>query len=271
MCSQNDNGIYCYRKKLSIIKKWLDDFIKIVVNQISNKTIEGKEILKEDNYYVSNVVNQMNFTNRDNQLILKGNDFDIQNIIDQLYGEGILPNLGKKKSKIIVEKEENIGFTEYSNYYSQKIIKNNNSIIRGLVNGLYYLLYSKKYPIEIINLGYNSKLQTNLVNYFKGKIITYLRNYFFIYKKEFPKILNIKEFTTENLIEIHKSFLINKYWLLIIWTFHKILNVSIIILDINNKIIFEFKASGKLIKLRFSFARNLPNEIEVLYGKEEKK
>lgn len=271
LCSQVDNNLYCYRKKLSIIKKWLDDFIKIVSNQLINKTIEGKEILKEDNYYVSNIVNQMNFTNRDNQLILKGNEFDIQNIIDQLYGEGILPNLGKKKSKIIIEKEENIEFTDYPKYYSQKIIKNNNSIIRGLVNGLYYLLYSQKYPIDIINLGYFSKLQTNLVNYFKGKIVTYLRNYYFIYKKEFPKIFKITEFTIDNLIEIHKSFLINKYWLLTVWAFHKILNVSIEIIDINNKIVYEFKSSGKLIKLRISFTRNLPNEIEVLYQKEEKK
>ena len=271
LCYENENNLYCYKKKLSIIQEWLNDYIIIVSNHLINMDVNGKEILKIDKYYVSDVINSMNFTYRNNQMILKGTDFKLQYIIDQLYGEGILPNLGKKKqTHHIVTDDENEGFIEYDKYYSQKIIKNNNTILRALVNGLYYLLYKNKYPIEIINLGYNSTLQSNLVNYFKGKIVSFLRNYFIIQKNNIPKILNINKVDNDLLINIHKNYMINNYWIIIIWCFHKLLEITIIIEDINNNELFKFESkTDKKITLRISFNsyNNFPNEIFVIYYK----
>jgi hypothetical protein len=227
---------------------------------------------------VSDVVDTMNFTFRNNQMTIKGNEFNIQNIINELYGEGILPNLGKKKTKIIIESVDDTEnpLIEYNRYYVQKIISNNNSILRGLVNGFYYLINKEKYDVVIINLKYISELQTNLVNYFKGKIISWLKNNV---KQKLPDIVNI-EITDDLLIDLHKSFLNDKYWLIIIWVFNKITNIPICIKDINNKNIIYIENSKiftdnikevnmESITLRISFNayNKLPFEIEFLYNK----
>jgi hypothetical protein len=204
-------------------------------------------------------------------MILKGTEFNLQQIIDQLYGDGILPNLGKKKSITPLFEEENQGFFQYDTYSSQKLIPNNNTILRALVNGFYYILYKSKYPIEIINLGYNSRLQTSLVSYFKGKIISFLRNHVIIHNNKLPAIVKDmipKQIDNDSLIAIHKSYVTDKHWLLIVWCFHMILDISIFIIDEYNKELYSFASkSKKEIKLRvlFNTYNNLPSEVEVLY------
>jgi hypothetical protein len=281
LCGEKLKSLHCYRNNISIPKEWLKEYtIKVVINFI-NMDINSKEILNEDKYYVSDVVDTMNFTFRNNQMTIKGNEFNIQKIIDELYGDGILPNLGKKKNKIIidtVEDDEN-PLIEYDDYYVQKVISNNNSILRGLVNGFYYLLNKNKYHVSIINLRYVSELQTNLVNYFKGKIISWLK-----LKNTIPKELNI-EITDDILVEIHKSFLNDKYWLLILWVFYNITNIPICIKDnnnnnliyINNKKICndcsttEINPDSIFLRLGFNSYNKLPSEIEVLYNKKKSK
>jgi len=270
LCNEKENQIFCFRKKISIVREWLDDYLINITNQIVQQDVAGKEILRLDKYYVSDIVNTMVFTYRNNQMILKGNEFQLQQIIDQLYGEGILPNLGKKKINEIVIDDILEGLTDYDKYYSQKIISNNNTILRGLVNGFYYLLYKSKYPLEIINLGYKSKLQTGLVNYFKGKIMSFLRTYSVINKNPLPKELNIKTINNDTLISLHKRFVTDGFWLLIVWCFHKILGVTIYILDENNKELYSFVGDkSKVIHLRVTFNsyNKFPNEVECLYYK----
>jgi len=281
LCSEKVKSIHCYRNNISFPKEWIKEYTMKVVISIVNQDINGKEILREDKYFVSDVVDNMNFTFRNNQMTIKGNEFNIQKIIDELYGEGILPNLGKKKNKIVFEEidDSENPLIEYNEYYIQKVIPNNNSILRGLVNGFYYLLNREKYDISIINLKYISELQTNLVNYFKGKIITWLKNNMSI---KLPNEINM-HITEELLIEIHKSFQNDKYWILILWSFYKITNISICIKDNNNNNILyidnnkictdcnTIKINPESIFLRLSFNsyNKLPAEIEVLYNKKK--
>jgi hypothetical protein len=223
----------------------------------------------------------MNFTFRNNQLTIKGSDFKMQKIIDELYGEGILPHLGKKKSIVKYDNTDiNLPqLVDYGQYYSQKIIPKNNSILRGLVNCFYYINHSDKYSVEITNLKAISTLQTNLMNYFKGKIIDWLKE-----NRENNKLLptffkNIN-LNDEFLINLHKSYLTDKYWVFITWCFHKIVDINIYIRDLNNNMLFYFEKGNvyegsnptinkKSIQLKVSLNsyNNLPEEIESLYYK----
>jgi len=278
LCSENVKTIHCYKSMLNLPSDWFDEFIERVSVDMADDNISGKEILRQDKFFVSDIVDNLSFTFRNNQIILRGNDFSLQKVIDELYGDGVLPNLGKKKKIEVVGEEEEVKLVEYDNYFSQKIVNNNNTILRALVNGFYYLLNKKKYSIELINLKYKSTLQTNLVNYFKGKILNWLRTFAILYKQALPKELNLIV-NDDLLIQIHKSFLNDKFWLLFVWCFHKLIDIDITVLDVNNKVfclvkggkIFrEGKAENSIVlRISFNTFNGFPAEVEVIYEKEK--
>jgi hypothetical protein len=112
-----------------------------------------------------------------------------------------------------------------------------------------------------------------LNNYFKGKIVSFLRTYVMIDKNEIPSYLNMKIINNDILINLHKNYITDHHWLLIIWCFHNILQVSIYILDDQEKIIRSFiaKNTKQIIYLRITFNsyNNLPADVEVIYKKEK--
>ena len=69
------------------------------------------------------------------------------------------------------EEELNI----YGDIYIQLVVPNNNSIIRSYVNCLYWITNSL-YNTSSRNLGYKSKLQEQITNLLKYKIVEFIQN-----------------------------------------------------------------------------------------------
>jgi hypothetical protein len=114
------------------------------------------------------------------------------------------------------------------------------------------------------------------MNYFKGKIINWLKSY----KKKLPPFFKEIIINNDLLINLHKSYLNNNHWLFIIWCFHNIISLNIYIRDLNNKIFYYFEKGNifegvppemikKAIHLRVSLNsfNEIPDEIESLYYK----
>ena len=160
-------------------------FTNKVIQELIKDDMKSKEILTQDNYYVSDIVDMDNFTQRRDEEIIKSDIPNINKILSQIFGEDNIPIIGKRKfykmGKSINEENNDNPIEKFGKIYSQNIICNNNTNLRAFSNSFYWL-NNNLYDIEVRNLGYYSDLQTDLSNYFRGNIIDFLidnsnRNY----------------------------------------------------------------------------------------------
>jgi hypothetical protein len=139
--------------------------------------MKSKELLSQDNYYVSDIVDLENFTIRKNEEIIKSDIPNINKILSQIFGEDNIPIIGKRKfyktGKSINEDNEENPIEKFAKLFNQVIIPNNNTYLRAFSN-CYYWINNNLYENDIRNLGYYSDLQTDLANYFRGNIIDFL-------------------------------------------------------------------------------------------------
>jgi hypothetical protein len=153
-------------------------FINKVVEELVENSIKASDILRRDNYYVSDIVSYDIFTHRNKQKIIKSSNMNTKKILSELFGEDNIPMIGRRKMvkniEIIDENIEN-PLKKFGDQYIQNIIPNNISIYRALANVFYWHI-NKLYDIEYRNLGYYSILQTDLGNYIRGNIVDYINN-----------------------------------------------------------------------------------------------
>jgi hypothetical protein len=151
--------------------------INKIVEEIIMDGIKYKELIMEDNYYVSDIVDHTQFNERPDQKIIKASNFNIKNIMKELFGKESIPKIGRRRtSKTDIDIEENYPeLIELGNQLIQRVKTNQNSIIRAYVNS-YYWLHNSLYDKEIRNLGYYSELQNVLTNLFKAHAIDYITN-----------------------------------------------------------------------------------------------
>lgn len=152
----------------------LSNISKIIEEMIMDG-IKFKELIQEENYYVSDIVDNTVFSDRPNQKIIKTSNFNIKKIMTELFGKDSIPQLGKRRIgkqdiSIDVDIPEAL---ELGKEVIQEIVGNKNSIIRAYVNGYYWML-NPLYDKESRNLGYESELQDRLTNLFKANLIDYL-------------------------------------------------------------------------------------------------
>jgi len=174
-CNENLHCIFDNGCMFIMYKNDLLSSINKIVEEIIMDGIKFKEIIMEDNYYVSDIVDHTMFSDRPDQKIIKTSNFNIKNIMKELFGKDSVPQIGRRRiSKNDVNIEEDYPeLIELGNQLIQKIKSNMNSIIRGYINS-YYWLHNSLYDKESRNLGYFSELQTVLTNLFKANIIDYI-------------------------------------------------------------------------------------------------
>ena len=152
------------------------EFINKVIEEIILNSIQFKELIQENNYFVSDIVNYNLYTARNEQKIIKTSNFNIKKIMSELFGKDKIPIIGRKKlskkNEEIVE-EDYPELIELGNMLIQPIIQNMDSIIRSYVNSLYWI-NNKLYDIESRNLGYISELQTQITYLLKAQIIDFI-------------------------------------------------------------------------------------------------
>jgi hypothetical protein len=198
----NDN-LYCsFINNTCNFVMFKNDLLSNISKLVEEMIMDGikfKEIIQEENYYVSDIVDYTVFSDRPNQKIIKTSNFNIKKIMTELFGKNSIPQLGKRRigkndTIIDVDIPEAV---ELGKEVIQEIVSNKNSIIRAYVN-CYYWMLNPLYDKESRNLGYESELQDRLTNLFKANMIDYLVGN--VFNEELKKDLS-------NYIELEQNIL----------------------------------------------------------------
>lgn len=154
------------------------DYVNRVIEEMVQDNIKFKEILQENNYYVSDIVDYTQYSNRTNQKIIKSSNFNINKIMNELFGKDKAPIIGKRqltfKTNQIIE-DDVPELIELGKQLIQQIELNKDSIIRAFVN-CFYWINNPLYDDDSRNLGYTSDLQLAMTNLFKANIIDFILN-----------------------------------------------------------------------------------------------
>ena len=253
-----------------------ENFIKFI-NKISEELIKdelkSKEILLQENYYVSDIVNNNVFLSRPNQKIIKSDSQNIKDVFSNIFGKDNIPTIGKKKTvklgKTMHEENLDNPVVKLSNMLIQNIIPNDNSIIRAFINGIYWV-NNRLLDDKQRNLGYFSTLQTVLTNFFKGNIIDFLNN---INNKQYIKNTFGRYFdgNIENYIsEMSNNNTIVNNGIIELATLSRMNKVDVIIYNNYNKIIYYIK-KGQLefdsnySKKSLNKVSDFKNNVNIMY------
>lgn len=304
-CATNKNKNTCISKphcvwsndscKLQLTENLAIDFVNKVIEEFVQNNIQFKEIIQENNYYVSDIVDYSQYSFRTNQKIIKTSNFNLHKIMSELFGIDKTPIIGKKQSnkqntnEQIIE-DDYLELVELGKQLYQPIISNKDSIIRAFVN-CYYWINNPLYDIESRNLGYFSDLQTILTNRFKAKIIDYIHNakiensekynkyiskYFNDNKNFFDSALNKfrkQPYNTDCKLELLILSLITDYRIVVYNNYYNVIylflqgQVDVNETNIKNFTKEEYRNSTVFIKLEFDGNNIIPKNISSIYYK----
>lgn len=304
LCSKSphciQDGSVC---KLALTKRMVIKFINMISEELAQYDLLAKEILQQDEYFVSDIADYNKFVERKGQRIIKNTNTKISKILEKVFGKENIPKIGRRKfvdyeNIDFDQMNENNPLKDMKEFYIQNIISNNLSCFRGYVNGFYWIKH-KYYDPESRNLGYYSDIQMELVNHFRSVIIDWLYDnknnkqetsqfdrFIETKNKEnridfiIDKISNNTKMATNCVVELHVlSKLQNKYPIYVYndesklqYIFHNGLIFDFQkhnLMDKQYKKYHEIDTKRKSINLRFSYitGRTIPDEVEVIYYK----
>jgi hypothetical protein len=286
---------------LNISIKMSIEFVNRVSDELVQNNIKAYEILKIDNYFVSDIIDQNIFTEKPNQIILKSTNNAIKKLLNETFGKNTLAiKIGRRK----VLKYTDINYQQLNIdnplknmklFFIQTIIDNNLTLYRSYVNSYYWIKNSLSDVINK-NLGFCSPLQTKLAIYFKSNVIDWLSNIknkkiidshilkFFYEKKNSKNIVNDFIITLSKDINIISNCIIELYVLnqlndipIIIYNQHDdiiyIFDKKIIFNNYTDKYNKEFDVyinnKHEYINLKFIFITNnyIPDHVHTIYFK----
>ena len=191
---------------LRLTEEYAVDFVNRVYQEIIQDKIAFKELVNEDDYFVSDIVDYSVYSTKPNQKIIKTTNVNVKKILAELFGKDSIPNIGRRRMKNQPEDLEydTYELIELGSQLVQQIINNEDSIIRAYVNS-YYFINNPLYDIESRNLGYNTPLQTKLTQLFKAYIIDFIMTH-----KDDKEFVNTIGKTFKNSKNFFKSA-INKF------------------------------------------------------------
>jgi hypothetical protein len=255
-------------------------FVNKVVEEFIENGIKASDILRRDNYYVSDIVNYDIYTHRDKQKIIKSTGVNTKKLLSELFGEDNIPIIGRRKQikgDDIVDENYINPLKKFGEQYIQNIIPNNISVYRAIANAFYWLT-NKLYSIEYRNLGYYSVLQTDLANYLKGSMIDYLnsKSNRDILREEINKMMKIdKNKYEEVLMNIILEDINNSEFKIELLVFNIILGIPINVYDEYQNLVFGYdkgryiskpNENKEAINLQYFYYTNkYPSTISVIY------
>lgn len=152
-------------------------FVNRISEELAQNNMKAFEIMKINEYYVSDIVDLNNFTNIPGQTIIRASSSNIKRIFKELFSKDNIPNIGKKFVATYQATNHELNdanpLVELKDIYVQKIIANNITILRAYANG-YHWIKNNYYDSQFRNLGYYSNLQSDMANKFKSMIIDWL-------------------------------------------------------------------------------------------------
>lgn len=178
-CGQNKHCHWAYEKcYFAATNSMVIEFVNKISGELINNDHKNMEILQKGNYAVSDIVDYSRYKERKGQKIIKSTNNTINKAMSDIFGNDFMPKIGRRKiAKAIQSEYQEINDTNQmqtmGDYYTQSIIEDNLSLFRAYANG-YVWLKHKHYDLNSRNLGYISELQTNIANYFRGKVVEWL-------------------------------------------------------------------------------------------------
>ena len=270
------------------------DFVNKVIEEMIQNNIQFKELIQENNYYVSDIVDYSQYSYRANQKIVKTSNFNLVKIMSELFGKDKVPTIGrkqigKKHNQEVIEDYPEL--VELGKQLYQPIVSNKDSIIRAFIN-CYYWINNPLYDIESRNLGYYSDVQNVLTNRFKAKIIDFIQNiknekgdgkydkylekYFNNDKNFFDSALNKfrkQSYNTDCKLELLVLSIITNYRIVVYNNYNNIihlyLNGPVKLSDetIKNFTKEDLRTTTVFLKLDFDGSNNIPKNISSIYYK----
>ena len=284
-CSNNPhcfwNGSNCsYMMTIDMAK----DYINKVLYEFLRNKIEFKEIIQENDYFVSDIANYSLYTDRPGQKIIRSNNFNLNKILSELFGIKNVPKIGRRRGQKYFKNEEDDvpKLIQLGSQYIQAIVNNKNSIIRAYVNGLYWLT-NPLYHIDSRNLGFNSILQDKITNILKVKIIEFIKDN--INDKYFSKFMSNNENFFDSAINKFRKNVLNTSGGIEFYVLSFLFDFPILIYDnFNNIIKIFYRGSIPVntsnvkrytddntiknsihIKLLFEGSKSIPKNINCIY------
>ena len=285
-CNWNNNTC-----KILLTESLAVQFVNKIIEEMIQDNIQFKELIQENNYYVSDIVDYSQYTYRTNQKIIRSTNFNLQKIMSELFGKHNVPITGhcltnKRQSNETIEDYPELVVLGKQLY--QTIIPNKDSIIRAFVN-CYYWINNSLYDIESRNLGYFTNMQTLLTNRFKARIIDYIQNIKnendLAYSKYLNKYFdNDKNFFNSSLNKFRKQYnntnckvellvlsLITDYRIVVYNNYNVVIylflqgEIEITEENVSNFIKEEYKNKTIFIKLDFDDNNKIPKNISSIY------
>lgn len=180
-CALNQHCSWSKGHNLCLLNMRQDSVIE-AINKVTEELVQNdlraQEILRKDNYFVSDIVSYDIYTERPGERIVVASNTNLNKILAEVFGKENIPQIGKKRNRINVQQnydQMNLDnpMKKIGNWYIQTIIENNNTIFRAFANAYYWLTHPYSEP-EVRNLGYYSQLQTNLSNIYKGQVVDWI-------------------------------------------------------------------------------------------------
>jgi hypothetical protein len=168
-CSKSKSGKSC---QLQLTDDLINDFIKRLTNEIIFNMVKRFELLRKGSYTVDDIYNYDFFSSKKNEKIIKSSNLTIDSILKEIYGENNIPIIGKKKL-IKVNAVTELYPPKLFGKRIEQLVKTDNGFYRSIINGFYWIK-NPLLELEYRNLGYESSLQNDIINLFKGKIIQWL-------------------------------------------------------------------------------------------------
>lgn len=177
-CSIHPHCIVVNEKcKIRLTQDFLNEFIDKLVKEISNNEMKKYEILQLNNNYVDDIVDHNYFTERKGQKIIKSTHANLTKKLEEIFGKEDIPKIGKRyKKRLDIDLQQlylENPLRDIKIAYTQSVIQNNWSILRGYAN-CYYWIRHNLYDTISRNLGFYSEIQNEMVKLFSSRIIDWL-------------------------------------------------------------------------------------------------
>jgi hypothetical protein len=251
--------------QLQLTNELVDDFIVRLANEMTYNLIKRQEILRKNTYAVPDIYLYDFFTSKKNEKLIKTSNLTIDNILKEIYGENNIPIIGKKR---LIKKniETELYPPKIFGKRIEQLVKKDNGIYRAVINGFYWIK-NKLMEMEYRNLGYESSLQNDIINLFKGKLINWILD-----ENNLDKLY--KYFNIKTIVQLREKLVSNdqldpdgmyRYELYIL---SNILECKVIVYNQYDEKIIDIGKYDKTIEIKYEIFNNVITKYYVVYSLE---
>jgi hypothetical protein len=291
-CGWRSNKGLC---TLNVNKDMLVDFINRAAEELVQNDLKASEILRRDEYFVSDIVDFDVYLEKPGEKVLSGVNVNINKILSEIFGKDNVPRIGRRQQKLdLLQNFDQLNLDHplgsVDSWYVQQIIENNNTIYRAVANAFYWLETIAIDP-QSKNLGYYSNFQKQLADSYKNDVINYLRSLVAksdsAISSELSSISSyVKANRIKNIITKMPNQINTTNSILELFTLSKVRDCVIYVYDDNYELLFGFhptsgmfydktknkakhiKPYKRTINLQFAYnTSDVPEKISVLFAK----